>query len=280
MGNVNWSTTENFYAGKSIIINNNVSRNDWIGFLDALGWMENSGQYGGVSAASYAGIYQVGDKQLAYNDFLNGVGKQLLGVTTKSEVATNPLAQELAAIVEFSGVPKATTKSFVSDYSAVRANAQQYNDLSNAIFDQLIGKTITINYTDANGQIVGTDTITLTAAGISAAAHLVGTGKMADVMTMIYNQCFSLPDANGNVIQTSSTATFSTEGFADGNGVAFSTYVKLMQNYDITPMLNANSLTDFNQLTKDLIIYRKDKIINYMIAKKQERTGVKPSKII
>lgn len=170
--------------------------------------------------------------------------------------------------MEFSGVPD-IGKNFVSKYYAVRSDSNTLSNFSSTKFDQLIGKTITISYTDANGQTVGTDTITLTAAGISAAAHLVGAKKMAEAMAEIYSDCFTT-DAQGNVIQTSSTATLLTTGFADGNGVAFSTYVKLLQDYDISPMLNANSLTDFNQLTKDLITYRKDNIINYLTAKRQE----------
>ena len=45
---VNWQATQNSYNTKSALINNNVNRADWIGFLDAMGWMENSGAYGGA----------------------------------------------------------------------------------------------------------------------------------------------------------------------------------------------------------------------------------------
>jgi len=155
MGNVNWSKTNDFYIEKSALIQSNVGRNDWIGFMDALGWMENGGRYGGISNKGYAGIYQVGDEHLAYYDVLNGLGKQFLGVTTKRGLASNPLAQELAGIMEFSGVPRVTEKAFASNYTAVRSNAARLYQLSNSIFDQLIDKTITITYTDAKNIVVG-----------------------------------------------------------------------------------------------------------------------------
>lgn len=44
-----WSKTTAFYSTAYNKISTNVSGNDWIAFLDALGWMENSGKYGGIS---------------------------------------------------------------------------------------------------------------------------------------------------------------------------------------------------------------------------------------
>ncbi len=265
-----WSKTTAFYSRANNDISANVSGNDWIAFLDAMGWMENSGKYGGISDKGFAGMYQCDEKNLGYYHFLNGVGKQFLGVTTKRQFADNPIAQDLAAIMEFSGMPKVTiidppSTPFSSVYLAVRSNARDIYKLSTAIFDQLIGKTITIIFTGE-----GSETITLTEAGISSAAHLVGAGKMAEVMYKIYKQSFSEPDQYGKITQTSSTATFPREGFADGNNVAFSTYARLLEGYNISSLLNANNLADFNALARELMAQRKDKIINYLVSKKQE----------
>lgn len=171
--------------------------------------------------------------------------------------------------MEFSGTPKVTTRSFASKYSAIRSDARRIYGISNDTFDKMVGQTVTIEFSDANGKVVGTEVIGLTKAGLSGAAHLLGAKKMAQVMAELFNQCFSV-DANGNVTQSSSTATFPTSGFADGNGIPFSTYVKLLQGYDISSLISASGISDFNALVKDLVMYRKDMMINSIVAKKQE----------
>jgi hypothetical protein len=204
-----WSATRAFYSRAYDEISANVSGTDWIAFLDAMGWMENSGKYGRISPKGFAGMYQCDEINLGYYHFLNGVGKQFLGVTTKREFADNPIAQDLAAIMEFSGMPKVKiidppSDLFSSVYLAVRSNFRDNYKLSTAIFDQLIdqlaSKTITISFTAE-----GSEDIILTKAGISSAAHLVGAGKMAEVMYKIYRTCFT--NVNGILTQTSSTAT-------------------------------------------------------------------------
>lgn len=86
---VNWSQATKFYSRVNALIQANVTRSDWIGFMDALGWMENDGKYDGLGGAnrSYVGIYQVGDSQLNYVDFLSGMGAQFLGVSTKMQLS-------------------------------------------------------------------------------------------------------------------------------------------------------------------------------------------------
>ncbi|WP_028895760.1 calcium-binding protein [Syntrophorhabdus aromaticivorans] len=265
MGDVNWAETTRFYNEKISLINNNISRTDWLGFMDALSWAEtvddNYCGFGG-SGGAYMGIYQIGDKQFQYMNFYNGLGKQLLGVTLLPQLAYNPIAQELAGLMEFCGIPDIGT-SFDSKYlTAMKAFSRS---------DQLLGKTFTIQYKNAKGQIVGSDTVTFTQAGISAAAHLIGQGAFGQAMSKIYADCF---DAQG--VQVSSTATLSTIGFADGASRAFSTYMKLMQKddntqrFDISSLISANSIAAFNALVQELMTYRKDKIINYLVAQKQE----------
>jgi len=98
MGDVNWTKTTNRYNEKSSLINSNVSRTDWIGFMDALGWTETKdGNYCGLGGYNnaYVGIYQIGNDQFSYMNFYNGLGKQLLGVTSRDGVVNNPIAQEL-----------------------------------------------------------------------------------------------------------------------------------------------------------------------------------------
>jgi Ca2+-binding RTX toxin-like protein len=262
------SSSQNFYVLNSGLINSNVIRNDWVGFLDALGWLENSGQYGGLGGAgnAYAGMYQVGNAQLSYMNFIGGVG-QLFGITSENDVANNPIAQDMAAIMEFSGVPDIGT-SFVSKYTAVKLAFKGYG-FSDASFNQLIDQNFTINYTDAGGNVVLTDSIKLTKAGISAAAHLIGQGAMANAMSNIWSQCFD-PN-NGNQVTTS--VLLPIAGSVDGNNIVFSTYVKLLQDFDISPLIAAiddSSHTQFNQLTQELITCRKDKILDCLKTNGQE----------
>jgi len=80
--------------------------------------MENNGSYSGSNNASYIGIYQAGIDQLTYVNFLNGIGNSLLNVTSKQGVAEDPIAQELAGIMEFSGLPD--VGNFVSKYTTVK----------------------------------------------------------------------------------------------------------------------------------------------------------------
>ncbi|HEY8118332.1 MAG TPA: hypothetical protein VIE91_03750 [Methylophilaceae bacterium] len=101
-----------FLINGNLFINEFVSQYSWIDFLNVLGNQENSGSYdiqkfknGTPRNPSYSGIYQEGDSQLGYDQFFSGIGGQLLGVTTRDQLAHNPIAQELDGISEFSGTP-------------------------------------------------------------------------------------------------------------------------------------------------------------------------------
>lgn len=131
---------------------------------------------------------------------------------------------------------------------------ESYKDLY-ANFNKMVNSSFTINYYSGNN-LVGTHDITLSQAGISAAAHLLGQGAMARIMNEIYHDCF---DSNGNKI--SSIASLSVDGSADGNSVAFSTYIKLLQGFDISPLIDLKTTDDFNNLVQELITHRKDKIL-------------------
>ena len=48
MADVNWTSTQNLWNEKSPLVS---SRNDWLGFLDTLGWVENEREYSGDANA-------------------------------------------------------------------------------------------------------------------------------------------------------------------------------------------------------------------------------------
>ncbi len=114
--------------------------------MDALGWTETiDGNYCGLGGYNnaYAGIYQIGKDQLSYMNFYNGIGKQLLGVTSRNDLANNPIAQELAGLMEFCGIPDIGT-SFDSKYLATKKAFSK--------FDRLLGKTFTIQYENTSNE--------------------------------------------------------------------------------------------------------------------------------
>lgn len=266
---VNWQATQNSYNTKNALINNNVNRADWIGFLDAMGWMENSGSYGGAggSGGAYSGMYQVDNVQLNYMSFYSGIGDDLLDVSTTTDFQNSALAQDLAAIMEFSGINMPGTTAFVSKYTAARLAARDNYPLLYANWNSLLGQTISINYVDAQGTVIGTHVVTLTQAGLSGAAHLIGQGALASALNAIYNQCF---DANGALV--TATANLSSQGdFADGNGIAFSNYILLFQNYDLAPLISAaDDMATFNGLAEQLLTHRSEKIKDYLTSNNRD----------
>jgi len=260
---VNWQATQNSYNTKSTLINANVNRADWIGFLDAMGWMENSGAYGGAggSGGAYSGMYQVDDVQLNYMSFYASIGDALLDISSTAEFRNSAVAQDLAAIMEFSGINMPGTTAFVSKYTASRLAARDQYPTLYANWNAIIGQTISINYVDAQGAVIGTHTVTLTQAGLSGAAHLIGQGALASALNAIYSQCF---DANGALV--TATANLSAQGnFADGNGIAFSNYILLFQDYDLSPLISASDdLATFNGFAEQLLTHRSEKIKDYL----------------
>ena len=88
---------------------------------------------------------------------------------------------------------------------------------------------------------------------------------MASALENIFSKCFTeTPPKSGIYIQISTTAEFLIGGnYADGNGFAFSTYVKLLQGYNIDTLINSidnppSPYTQFSGLVEDLINFRKD----------------------
>ncbi|OPY75589.1 MAG: Hemolysin, chromosomal [Syntrophorhabdus sp. PtaU1.Bin050] len=241
---------------------------DWTILLNALGRIEGGNSYATVNRSGYLGIYQFapfGGDILATIDFRNNIGG-MLNATTNATFVKNPVAQELAAIMEFSGIPD-ITKPFTSKFTAIR-NAFSASDKPK--FDQMVDQTFAIDWVNGSGGTIETQTITLSRAGLSAAAHLVGEGRVAAALKEIYKQAYS----QGVLISPAPKISLSVNGnYADGNGVAFSTYMILFQNFDIDPLIDATdglNWTQFNPFAQQLIDYRKDKIINYLVVQKQE----------
>ncbi len=249
--------TQSFVANKSPLIAN-VSGSDWMSFLDALGWAENSGKYGGFGGFNnaYVGMYQVGNDYLktdlkfysGVKGIYTGIGGELLGIADRTDFSKNPIAEDMAAIMEFAGIPK-NGASYLSRYSSVSSQFIS-KGFTSADFNQMVGKEFIINYTDVNGNVVMTDDVTFTEAGISAAAHLIGQGATGNAMADIWKQYLQ----NGGASTEPFTATlqltpiphtdkngqtFYTYKYCDGGNITFSTYVKLLQNFNIDPLLRA-----------------------------------------
>lgn len=218
MAAINWDKTTNNFKENTLKIDSNVTRTDWVGYFEALGWMEGRDKYSANNGLGYYGIYQVGQVQLDYLNFELGVGSDLFGEIPIYEFKDNPIAQEIVNLMSFSGIPDVGGR-FVSRFTATRIEFDNISGRTREQFFELVGKTTEINYVDANG-VVGSHTVTLTAAGISAAAHLVGQGTVAAALSKIYDQNYN---ANGTRKTSGDTlvATLSALKYADGNDVLF-----------------------------------------------------------
>lgn len=265
---VNWQAVENFINTKSPLIDN-VNRADWIGFLDALGWMENSGAYGGFGGAgqSYMGMYQVNNAQLNYMHFYSTIGEDFLGVTSADQYEGSPLAQDFSAIMSFGGLPRASAgEAFVSRYTATKIAARTEHPRLYAGWDSMVGQEFTINYVSPAGVVIGSHIVRFTESAISVAAHLIGQGALADALAAVYEECF---DQAGALV--SNVADLSATDYADGNGIAFSTYMLLMQDFDISPLINAgNTLAEFDGFASELIAHRQEQIKRYVLENDSE----------
>lgn len=170
----------------------NISDKGWLGFLGALGWMENSGSYavqrlknGQPKNPNFHGIYQVGHGSLQDLNFLssNGVGGGFLGVTSIASLNDNPLAQELSGLMLFCGIPDVANKAFSSRYTATLKAANSLSGFSIEKFGALIDKSFVLQFKDSSGKVIATTgEIKFSKAAISAAAHLVGQGSVAKAM--------------------------------------------------------------------------------------------------
>jgi Ca2+-binding RTX toxin-like protein len=259
-----------------------ASNGGWVGFLDALAEMESHSNYGALNSMGYAGMYQFGDALLNQMNFYTGIGAKLLGVTSQTEYLENPIAQELSALIEFSGLG-----TYKSVYKEVQRIFSSYG-FTQDNFNQLANHTFTINYIDATTQAsVYSETVNFTPAGISAAAHLLGAAGVANFMTDVWNSCFNVaPDVQvintANLLITTSTHTSSSgtpylrsasypdgNWISDGNNIPISTYVKLLQDFNIDPLVNASGdLAGFNNLAAELISYDRNFIKDDLTARK------------
>ncbi len=288
MGTVNWGRNTKFLTKSSLLVRDVLNvRSDWLGFLDALGKVEGENKYNSDNGNGYIGIYQFSkfaDKYSLFKtfDFSHNIG-MMLSTTSDERYKSNPIAQELSAIMEFSGIPDITIP-FCSKWSYVRnAALGRLVGMSKGQLDSMIDQNFTIQWMDDKRQVVGApQAIRLTNAGVSAAAHNLGELGVALAIKQIYLQTHTNTGApisppptvllNMNGINYTSAGKARHQGFADGNGIPFSTYVQLFQDFDISPLTDVSdglNWTQFNQFAQQLIAYRKDKIINYLLANKQ-----------
>lgn len=263
MAAVNWQSVENYIDVKSPLVDS-VTGTDWISFFDALGWMENSGGYGGYGGAGngYIGMYQTDTTQLNYIHFFTTIGRDLLGVSSAAQYESSPIAQDFSAIMSFGGLPRSSASTaFVGRYTAVKLAAKSYHQDLYDGWNSIVGREITINYVGANNVVVGTHVVKFTEAAISVGAHLIGQGAMATAMAAVYDECFG---QDGQLV--SSVANLSSADYADDNGVAFTAFMLLMQDFDISPLIDAgNSLEEFEGFAGQLIAHRQEKIKKYIL---------------
>ena len=197
MATVNWINASQYNNGT--FYNNalgkmsGVSDAGWLGFLDALGRVEGNNLYDTTNNDGYIGIYQfapIGSGDIFETlGFVNNVGA-MLGVTADADYLNNPVAQELSALMEFSGTAP-VTNSFSSRYRQVKAAAKNpnYGNLSEPQFNQILDQTVTIEWVDGTNPVGQTQTITLTQAGLSSAGHLVGQGWVGLAIGEFRGQC-------------------------------------------------------------------------------------------
>lgn len=103
-----------------------IGTGSWIDFLTALGGQEGNGSYSANNGNGYIGIYQFANFEMTYHgkpssifytlDFQDTIGA-MLNATTDASYLANPIAQELSALMEFSGLPVlGTTKGTGVDF--------------------------------------------------------------------------------------------------------------------------------------------------------------------
>jgi len=153
---------------------------NWLSFLDAVGRIESSSNYNGVTGSHY-GIYQQDNTLLNYMNFYQSFG-QILGVNTIEQFQANPIAQEVAALMEFGGIPsKYVGQNFSSKYTATMKALE--SKLTQEQINQLKGQTFTVLW---DGDANCAQTFTINEASISGAAHLVGEGSLAKILEETY----------------------------------------------------------------------------------------------
>ncbi len=212
-----------------------LSGTSWLNFFDAIGRVEGNNKYDIANGQGYYGIYQQGSAVLTDINFYNSFGK-VLNISTLSEFQKNPIAQEMAVLMEFAGIPsKLVGKNFTSKYNATKKAMSDYENKNSKMLSALLGKTFTIKWS-------GTDlkqTFTIDKGSISGAAHLIGQGSLASALKDIYGNAFDSND--GHLITTTITLNPTKTTYADGNNISFATYMSLFDGYSIDTLISANS---------------------------------------
>jgi len=234
-----------------------VTETNWCAFLDALGHVEGNNKYDIANGVGYYGIYQQGKGVVETDlDFFQSYGT-FLDVNNLETFKNNPIAQELAGVMEFSG-ESGTEAHFSSKYTATKGATSL---IPRDHFNALLGKTFTVNWSK-DGETLS-NTFTVNKASISGAAHLIGQGSMAKALETVYQKAF---DEKGVLVDTNISLNPNNKHLADGNHIAFSTYMELFDGYNVDALIKANGKDDFIELYGELLDYRKDKLTEYITA--------------
>ena len=254
MGRVNIQHNKNFRDNANEKLEG-LTGSDWLAFLDAVGRVEGNDRYDINNGVGYYGIYQQGEGVIDIDlKLFDNYGKDILDVSTMQAFQKNPIAQELAGLMEFSGEPD-LTKPFSSKYTAV---SHLPNILPRKHLEALMGKTFTVNWAK-NGETLS-NTFTVNKASISGAAHLIGQGGVAKALEAMYDKAFK----DGRLVHSTIALDPNNIKFADGNHIAFSTYMELFDGYNVDKLISVNNRDDFTARYGELLAYRKDKITEYI----------------
>jgi len=253
----NWR--EGFLTNRGNAINEyfnpdtNPRHNDWTDFFRALGVVEGgSDTYGAKNNKGYYGIYQIGEGVLTDVKLYSRDGNNL-NVHNVNDFLRNPIAQEIAALKEFSGLETggcsskytATNKQLKKISAEETENGIVYYDL-----DNFLGQEFIVYF--SNGI---EETVKFTQAGISAAAHLIGQGRLAEML---------------NKVLLGETIDVNDYRAADGNGIAFTVYMQLFKDYDLSPLIAATTKEEYNNFLKELLQTRKQEILGYVNSHKYQ----------
>lgn len=263
MAVIDWEkTARKDNVGKNLI-DNNVTATGWLGFFDALGWIESSSRYHVSNRDGYTGIYQTGGGSVLRDTgfFDVGLGNYLLGVTNIQEYKDSPFAQELVTLMEFTGGGRLDSGlTFSSLYQYIRNSVRNnYKNTLSAYWDShMMGQTVVIDYIDEEKDIKVTHEFVITKGSLSAPAHLLGSPRIVSALNDIFRKTYQhdeegnlVKDSNGNLIRIDKnkdqgiSASYRVElnlsgDYADGNNVAFSTYASLLQDFNIDVLVDSS----------------------------------------
>ncbi len=186
---------------------------EWKDFFEVLAKGESEGNYTAKRGDKYYGKYQFGEVALKDIEFFDRWSDKL-DIKTMDDFLNSNIGQELAILESMSGV----NTDRASRFTHVRSF---FKDGDRAIFDNYLDESKEIEVKFDDGTI---KTLEFTKSGISAAAHLLGA-----------------QDLSGLLKQAIDNQTISTNNAADGNGIAFTTYMNSFAGYNIDPLIAAPS---------------------------------------